>query len=196
MTNIGKEHRILGLLLTSMAFMACGGDVVTVGEQDFEDFEEWGSGIDGFTMATTADTNTSGPADSSFDGAYAGTYELSMSYNGYTCTFSGVSMQVLINGGEMNTPFMTSATTTCDLSFGSNTYSPQVYFEGTVTSGGVLTGTLSEDSAFVYEASWTGMGADLGGGALQIVGQFNQEVAAIFPGNPTLISGSFTLNKQ
>ena len=137
-----------------------------------------------------------GSTDGTYDGAYAGTYNMTLSYNGYVCSFTSVTLQVLITNGDISTPFMTTASADCDLSFGTNTYSPQVYFDGLVLSGGVLSGTLSEDSQFVFESAWSGTVSDLGSGAYQIFANFEQEVTTAFPGSPTTVSGSFILNKQ
>ena len=71
----------------------------------------------------------------------------------------------------------------------------QVYFEGTVGTGGVVSVTLSEDNQLVFENAWAGMVMDLGAGAYPFC-RFNQDVTTAFPGSPTTVSGSFILNKQ
>ena len=176
--------------------MGCAPDTVAPGDQDLGDFDSWGSGIEDFVAAPVTDTGSTGSTDATYDGGYVGTFNMTLSYNGYVCTFSNVSLQVLINSGLISTPFMPSTSATCDLGYGSNTYSPQVYFEGTVGTGGVVSGTLSEDNQFVFENSWAGMVMDLGAGAYQISAEFNQDVTTAFPGSPTTVSGSFILNKQ
>lgn len=176
--------------------LGCAPDTVTPGEQDLGDFDSWGSGIEDFVAAPVTDTGSTGSTDATYDGGYVGTFNMTLSYNGYVCTFSNVSLQVLINSGLISTPFMPTTSATCDLGYGSNTYSPQVYFEGTVGTGGVVTGTVSEDNQFVFESAWAGMVMDLGGGIYQISAEFNQDVTTAFPGSPTTVSGSFILNKQ
>jgi hypothetical protein len=91
---------------------------------------------------------------------------------------------------------MPTSSADCDLGFGTNTYTPQVYFEGTVGTAGAVSGTISEDNQFVFESPWTGTVMDLGAGAYQISAEFNQDVTTAFPGSPTTVSGSFILNKQ
>jgi hypothetical protein len=183
-------------LVALVSVVGCAPETVMPGSQDIGDFEDWGSGIEGFSAAPVTDTGNAGSTDGTYDGAYAGTYNMTLSYNGYVCSFTSVTLQVLITNGDISTPFMTTASADCDLSFGTNTYSPQVYFDGLVLSGGVLSGTLSEDSQFVFESAWSGTVSDLGSGAYQIFANFEQEVTTAFPGSPTTVSGSFILNKQ
>lgn len=182
----------IGLLL---GMLGCAPETVAPGAQNLGEFDSWGSGIEDFAAAPVTDTGTT-TTNTTYDGAYAGTYSMTLSYNGYVCTFSGVTLQVLVTNGALSTPFMTSASASCDLSYGTNTYSPQVFFEGVVSAEGILSGTLSEDSQFVFESAWTGTAMDLGSGAYQIFAEFDQEVTTAFPGSPTLVSGSFILDRQ
>lgn len=174
--------------------IGCGAETVTPGTQDFGDFDQWGSGIEGFSIAPTTDTNTSGgTADSSYDGPYIGSYTLTLSHNGYVCTFSSVPIQVLVTNGTLSTPFPTPTSNSCDLSYGTATYSPNVSFDGTIASGGTLSGLIIEDSSFVFEATWTGSIMDLGNGTFQAYADFEEEVTTDFPPGLTTVSGSFIL---
>ena len=176
--------------------MGCASDTVAPGSQDLGEFESWGSGIEGFAAAAVTDTGTAGTTDATYDGGYVGTFNMTLSYNGYVCSFSNVSLQVLINSGLISTPFMPTSSADCDLGFGTNTYTPQVYFEGTVGTAGAVSGTIAEDYQFEFERPWTGTVMDLGAGAYQISAEFNQDVTTAFPGSPTTVSGSFILNQQ
>jgi len=184
-----------GLLL---GLMACAAETQTPKSQDLGEFESWGSGIEDFEAApvTEGGTGTGEPADDTYDGSYVGTFNMTLSYNGYVCTFSNVTLGVTIDAGLLDTPFTPIVSQDC--SFGTtNTYSPQFYFGGTVGAGGTLSGLFSEDYAFNFEGAWTGSILDLGNGSYQIMSEdFNQQVAAFFPGDPTLVSGSFILTKQ
>ena len=183
----------MGILV---GLMGCAPDTVAPGAQDLGEFESWGTGIEGFVAAAVTDTGSTGTTDVTYDGGYVGTFNMTLSYNGYVCSFSNVSLQVLINSGLISTPFMPVTSADCDLGFGTNTYTPQVYFEGMVGAGGVVSGTIYEDNQFVFEGAWAGMVMDLGAGAYQISAEFNQDVTTAFPGSPTTVSGSFILNKQ
>ena len=158
-----------------VGLMGCAPDTVAPGAQDLGDFESWGEGIENFVAAPVTDTGSAGTTDATYDGGYVGTFNMTLSYNGYVCSFSNVSLQVLINSGLISTPFMPVTSADCDLTGGgTNTYTPQVYFEGTVGAGGVVSGTVYEDNQFVFEGAWAGMVMDLGAGAYQISAEFNE----------------------
>lgn len=185
----------VGLLL---GLMACGAETQTPKSQDLGGFESWGSGIEDFEVAPVTEDGTGGEqtADATYDGSYVGTFSMTLSYNGYVCTFSNVTLGVTIDDGLLDTPFTPIVSQEC--SFGTtNTYSPQFYFGGTVGSDATVSGLFSEGYAFNFEGAWTGSILDLGNGSYQLISEdFNQEVSAFFPGDPTLVSGSFILTKQ
>lgn len=186
-------------ITTALLFtaMGCGSDTVTPSNQSFGDFSDWAEGIEGFASAPTGTTDTGGSGSSvnTYDGAYSGTYNLSISSSGYTCSFQNITLQTFITNGEMTTPFLTDAVQTCDLGYGSQTYTMRIYFDGTASADTTLTGTFAEDSVFIFEGDWTGFAMDLGG-TYQISGTFNQNVNSVNPGGLISVSGSFNLNQQ
>ncbi len=186
----------LGLLTVVGSLMACAPETVEPGTQNFDEFDEWGTGIEDFAVAPTTETESGGTADDTYDGAYAGTFSMSLEYNGYICDFNNVVLQVLVTNGELSTPFTPMASTTCDLGDGANTYSPQVDFEGVVLGDSMMSGSLFEDYQFVFETAWSAMVTDVGSGSYQLFGTFDQEVTTAFPPGTTRVSGSFILNEQ
>lgn len=186
----------LGLLTVVGSLVACAPETVEPGTQNFNEFDEWGTGIEDFAVAPTTETESGGTADDTYDGAYAGTFSMSLEYNGYICDFNNVVLQVLVTNGELSTPFTPMASTTCDLGDGANTYSPQVDFEGVVLGDSVMSGNLFEDYQFVFETAWSAMVTDVGNGDYQLYGTFDQEVITAFPAGTTRVSGSFILNAQ
>ena len=84
----------------------------------------------------------------------------------------------------------------CDLGYGTIRTPHKCILKVLLVTGGVVSGTVSEDNQFVFEGAWAGMVMDLGAGAYQISAEFNQDVTTAFPGSPTTVSGSFILNKQ
>ena len=180
-----------------LTMIGCGADTVSPSSQDFGDFSDWAEGIDGFSSAPTGTVDTGGTGSSvaMYDGVYSGTYNLSISSQGYTCSFQGVTLQVIIDDGQMSTPFLTDAIQTCDLGSGTQTYTMQVYFDGTANADTTLVGTFSEDSVFIFQGEWTGFAMDVGG-TYQVSGTFNQNINSVNPGGLISVSGSFNLNQQ
>ena len=75
----------------------------------------------------------------------------------------------------MTTPFLTDAVQTCDLGSGTQTYTMQVYFDGTANADTTVAGTFAEDNVFIFGGEWTGYMLDAGG-TYQLSGTFNQNV--------------------
>lgn len=187
----------VGLLL---GLMACGAETQTPKSQELGDFENWGSGIEDFEAAPVTEDGTggTGTVDDTYDGGYIGSFNVTLNYAGSVCTFSNVEIQVVITDGELAMPFgPQSVSQTCTWSGTSNTYNTAWVFTGNVGADGVISGTLAEDSAFVFEGTWTGTINDLGGDMYQIISDdFTQDVSTFVPGSPTTISGSFILDKS
>jgi hypothetical protein len=178
--------------------VGCGSDTVNPGSQNFGEFSDWAGGIEGFTGAPTGTVDTGGTtgAVTTYDGAYAGTYTVNISYGGNVCTFSNVTLQVLIADGLLTTPFLNTATSNCTINGSSGDYNAQMDFYGSVSSDTTIAGTFSEDYLFTFEGGWNGYVTDLGAGAYQISATFNESVNTVFPGGLATVSGSFILDKQ
>ena len=84
MVFIGGTMRYIPFLAL---FIGCAEAPVGLKDQSFSEFETWGQGIEGFNPVVSGPVDT-GDAPSGFtqyDGAYFGTYQLAVSYEGNNC---------------------------------------------------------------------------------------------------------------
>ena len=184
---------VIGMVVLS----ACGADTVSPGAQNFNDFESWGSGIEGFSAAPTnpTDTGNTSSGNTLYDGDYTGTYTLSVSSGGNTCTFSSVTLFVNITNGSMASVFEQPASSSCTFNGSTSTYSAKMLFDGVVGADTAIAGMFYEDTGFIFEGNWSGYISDFGGGSAQLAGTFNQQVSSINPGGLITVSGSFSVSK-
>ena len=190
-----KISSFLLFTVVSFSIVGCGSDTIPPNNQTFGDFDEWGSGIEGFSAVPTnpTDTGSTSTGNSAYDGDYQGTYTLSVSYGGNTCTFSNVSVYMSISSGMLASVFEQAAMADCNLTGSSSTYTERLLFDGIINADTTATGTIVEDTGFLFETTWSGFISDQGS-SVQLSGSFNQSASSNIYGLVN-VSGSFMVTK-
>jgi hypothetical protein len=173
-------------LLLICIFTACGPNApYSPSGQEFDDLDDWGSGISGFNPAPAIPQDTGGGSGGSVDGIYTGTYSVSVNVTdtGMNCSCTSSSLTIAITGGEIQVGQGTQCAMDCGLT-------TTLRFRGSVDATGYAAGQLYEEDSFVYETTWTG--AFIGGSG---TGTFGALGMATSQGTSD-ISGTFTIAGQ
>lgn len=176
-------HRLLGIALL---LAACGDAYTPLNELTFDEatLETWGNGIEGFNpnqpsgSVDTGGTDPTGFTD--FDGTYFGTYSMSLSIAGSTCSCEGQMSAVVTNGTIEGAG--QQCVTDCNRA-------AELSFTGTVSPDETAAGTVDEVLGFVFTSNWSGFVA-----GTQLSGTFNEQVPSQFDGLITAY-GTFNANR-
>ena len=177
--------RFIPLLILAIG---CAEAPVGLKDQPFGEFESWGQGIEGFNPIVSGPVDTGdGPSGfTQYDGAYFGTYQLAVSYEGNNCSFSDIQLIINVVNGEIQGTGQ-PGTTDCG-------NEAKLLFEGLISPDTTASGTLTEDTGFIFEASWIGFVVSVTD-SIQISGSFNEFVPTTNPGYSVAVSGSFIVEQ-
>jgi len=175
-------------LFAALFFTACGEDIpYSPDDQDFDAFDDYGSGIPGFNpnAGSGVDTNPGGNGDDTdHDGTYTGTFNITIDRlnQGDQCFCSAASVALFVQDGAI-----AAGSGQCMLSGCNILINLQV--RGNVEGGGYATGTLEEIGSFTFVSDWDGMFLNGSGNGTFV----NEGLDSTF--GPINVQGNFIVNK-
>ena len=145
------------ILLAALLFTACGEELpYSPDDQEFDDFDDYGSGIPGFNpnAGGGVDTNPGNGGDTDFNGTYTGDFNITIDRlsQGDQC-FCSSTIALFVQDGNI-----AAGSGSCMLSVCNIQLNMQV--RGSVDAGGFATGTLEDLMSFGVTVDWTGIFAN------------------------------------